>query len=425
MSDRPRVLALAAVPVGSSDKHRGRLRHLDTLRVLTCLSVIAMHAVSGPYPPDAPNLGAATSILHYSREIFFFVSALVLVRTYVPRLGPDGRLPDEAGFRRRRLKLIGVPYLIWTAIYLLVWVWHVRGTQPMSGIVRDFPLNWVYHVFTGNGCYHLYFLLVTCQFAVIFPWFLRFLGRTQGRHGWVLTGSLLLQVATLCIYHLVYLPEAGWRALLGDSSLFAYQLWMVAGALAGLHLEKMHDWIMSHQVLVLAAVPVGCAALLWSYWAQVPSLGVLEAATPLQPSMIVWSTIMLGALYLAAVRLSDWRSRTAQRAFAYVAQLSFGIYLAHPLMLDLVLSITRRLGVFGPHKWLVVVSYVLVIVLTVGLCAALHRTPLSLALMGRGRHSVRPVPAASADGPGEADAAAAPGPVGSPDRRLATPSATR
>lgn len=417
MSDRRRVLALAAPDARAGG---GRLRQLDTLRVLTCLSVIAMHAVSGPYAPDDPGLGAATSILHYSREIFFFVSALVLVRTYVPRLGPDGRLPDEAGFRRRRLKLIGVPYLIWTAIYLLGWVWHVRGTQPMAGIVRDFPLNWVYHVATGNGCYHLYFMLVTCQFAVIFPLFLRFLGRTQGRHGWVLAGSLVLQVITLCIYHLVYLPEEGWRAIVGDSSLFAYQLWMVAGALAGLHLERMHDWIMSHQLLVLAAVPVGCAALLWSYWAQVPSLGVLEAATPLQPSMIIWSTIMLGALYLAAVRLSRWRSRTAQRVFAYLAQLSFGIYLAHPLVLDLVLSTARRLGVFGPHKWLVVVSYVLVTAITVALCALLHRTPLSRALMGRGRRSARP----EAAGPGESAEPAAAA-VEAPEHRLATPSATR
>jgi peptidoglycan/LPS O-acetylase OafA/YrhL len=211
----------------------------------------------------------------------------------------------------------------------------------------------------------------------------------------------------------VYLPEEGWRAIIGDSSLFAYQLWMVAGALAGLHLERMHDWIMGHQVLVLAAVPVGCAALLWSYWAQVPSLGVLEAATPLQPSMIVWSTIMLGALYLAAVRLSRWRSRRARRVFAYLAQLSFGIYLAHPLVLDLVLSFARRLGVFGPHKWLVVVSYVLVTAITVTLCALLHRTPLSRALMGRARRSARP---RAAEPAGAAEA---------PEHRLAAPSATR
>jgi peptidoglycan/LPS O-acetylase OafA/YrhL len=382
MSDGPRVLSLAAT---DNAEVGGRLRQLDTLRVITCLSVIAMHAVSGPYAPDAVQLGAATSVLHYSREIFFFVSAMVLVRTYVPRLGPDGRLADEAAFRRRRLRLIGVPYLLWTAIYLLIWVWHVRGVEPMGGVIRDFPLKWVYLVATGNGCYHLYFLLVTCQFAVIFPWFLRFLGRAQGRHGWVLAGSLALQVATLTMYHLVYLPEEGWRALIGDSSLFAYQLWMVAGALAGLHLERMHNWVMSHQALILLAVPAGAGALLWNYWAQVPKLGVLEAATPLQPMMIIWSTIMLGVLYLVAVRLSRLRSPLADRVFSYGAQLSFGVYLAHPMILDLVLSSARRFGLFAPSKWLVVVSYVLVTVGAVALCALLHRTRFSLALMGRRR----------------------------------------
>ncbi|MDQ2707777.1 MAG: acyltransferase [Actinomycetota bacterium] len=386
MSDRSRVLSLAAT-TGSADSadSGGRLRQLDALRVLTCLSVVAVHSIMGPYPKDDPGLGVATSLLHYSREIFFFVSALVLVRTYVPRLGPAGRLADETGFRRRRLRLIGLPYLVWTTIYLLIWVWHTRGVEPMSQIVNELPLRWVYLVATGNGCYHLYFLLVTLQFAVVFPLFLRLLGATQGRHGWLLAGSGVLQLATLAGYHLIGLPNDGWRPIIGDYSLFGYQLWLVAGALAGLHLERMHTWLTEHRALVVGAVPVTAAALLWSYWAQVPTLGVLEASTPLQPMMVVWSTVMLGALYLAAVRLSRLRSALASMVFGYGAQLSFGVYLAHPLVLDLVLSGSQRVGLFAPSPWLAVVSFVLTVGGSVALCALIHRTRFSLALQGRGR----------------------------------------
>jgi peptidoglycan/LPS O-acetylase OafA/YrhL len=379
MSDGSRVLSLAAATGG------GRLRQLDALRVITCLSVVAVHSIGGPYPPDVVGIGAATEILHYSREIFFFVSALVLVRTYVPRLGPDGRLPDEGAFRRRRLRLIGVPYLVWTTIYFVTWMWHVRATQPMGPILDDMPLRWVYLVATGNGCYHMYFLLVTLQFAVVFPLFLRLLGRTQGRHGWVLAGSVALQVATLSIFHWVALPDEGWRMLIGDSSLFAYQLWLVAGALAGLHLERLHDWLKSHRVLVLLSVPVALVALLWNYYAHIPSMGVLEASTPLQPMMIVWATVMLAALYLLADRFASMNSAMARAVFGYGAQLSFGVYLVHPLVLDIVMSTFHRLGVFAASPWISAVAFLITAAGSVVVCTVVHRTRFALPLLGRSR----------------------------------------
>lgn len=382
MSDGYRRLTLAA----TADP--GRLRQLDALRVLTCLSVVLVHSI-GAYPTDDPGSGVATALLHYSREIFFFVSALVLVRTYVPRLGADGKLVDEAAFRRRRLRLIGIPYLLWTFVYLLVWIWHTRATESGVQLLHDLPLRWVYLVTTGNGSYHMYFLLVTLQFALIFPALLALLTRTQGRHGRVLAGAAALQLATLAGYHWVLLPDEGWRMLLGDSSLFAYQLWLVAGALAGLHLERMHNWLTGHRALVLAAVPVAGALLLWAYWVQLPTRGAMWAGTPLQPVMVLWAAAALGALYLAAVRLSRLRGSLTRAVFDYGAQLSFGVYLAHPLVLDVVQSVARRLGLFAASPWFVLVSFVLTVAGSVAMCALVHRTRFSLALMGRTRRDRR------------------------------------
>lgn len=382
MSDGSRTLTLSAVGGAVGE---GRLRQLDALRVLTCLSVVAVHAIGGPYSADSVGLGVVDSLLHYSREIFFFVSALVLVRTYVPRLGPDGRLPDESAFRRRRLRLIGMPYLWWTTIYLLIWIWHVRNTIPLSGVLSDLPLRWLYLVGTGNGCYHMYFLLVTLQFAVVFPTLLRVLGRTQGRHDWLLAGSLVLQIGTLAVYHWVELPDDAWRGLIGDASLFAYQLWLVAGALAGLYLERMHAWLVKCRVLVLGAVPVAAGLLLWCYYSQLPTRGALGASSPLQPMMVVWTAVALGALYLAAVSLSRLTSPLAHAVFSYGAQLSFGVYLAHPMVLDAMLSLTKRIGLGTPSPWLSALLTVLTVAGSVLLCTGLHRTRLSLGLMGRPR----------------------------------------
>jgi peptidoglycan/LPS O-acetylase OafA/YrhL len=401
-ADRPAAPGADRAPAAGADRAPaadsgrkpggGRVRQIDALRVLSCFSVITVHAVGAPFPPDSIGLGETSVLLHYSREVFFFVSALVLVRTYYPRLGPNGRLPDEGGFRRRRLRMIGVPYLWWTTLYLAVSIFHSRGSEPFSQTLDDLPLRWLYLVATGNGSYHMYFLLVTLQYAVAFPLVLRLLRHTQGRHGRVLAVSALLQVATLACYQWVLLPDDGWRGILGDASLPAYQLWLVGGAIAGLHLEQWHRWVVSHRRLVLAALPAAAAVLLWVYWAQVPTRGGLGASSPLQPIIVVWSVAALGALYLLAVWIMKRGAPGLKNAFSYLAQLSFGVYLAHPMVLDLVLAVLRRTGLMGASVWVSLLALVLTLVGTVAVCSALHRTRLSLPLMGRARLSPARLP---------------------------------
>src|SRR5882757_11246701 len=122
----------AAKPVQKARSGGRRVPQIDALRVLSCFSVVTVPADRRPFPADSIGLGETSFLLHYSREIFFFVSALVLVRTYYPRLGPDGRLLDETGFRLRRLRMIGIPYLWWTTLYLAVSIFHTRDTEPFS-----------------------------------------------------------------------------------------------------------------------------------------------------------------------------------------------------------------------------------------------------------------------------------------------------
>jgi peptidoglycan/LPS O-acetylase OafA/YrhL len=375
----------ATMSVGHLERTAVRIAQIDALRVLSCFSVVVVHAVGGPYPPDSVGIGVTNFLLHYSREIFFFVSALVLVRTYYPRVGADGRLPDETGFRLRRLRLVGVPYLWWTTIYYAVSIFHDREAEPFGQVLNDIPLRWVYLVVTGKGDYHMYFMLVTLEYAVLFPLVLRLLRRTEGWHLLVLGGSLLLQSATLYYYQWVYLPDDGWRGTVGDASLLAYQFWLVLGAIVGLHVQRCHRWMVAHWRWVLGFLPVAAGILLWIYYAQLPDRGALGASSPLQPVMILWSLAVLGVLYLASVWIMEHGSARVRSTFSYLAQLSFGIYLAHPMVLDVVLAVLRHLGLMAPTVWVSLVSLVLTTSVTVAVCAALHRTRLSMSLMGRRR----------------------------------------
>ena len=101
----------------------GRVPEIDLVRVVTFGAVIGVHAVGLSFAPLAVGGNAALMLLHYTRSAFFVLMAIVLVRS-AERSGRTGKL-------RRRLTLVGVPYLVWSAIYLVV-SWATGGRSRGS-----------------------------------------------------------------------------------------------------------------------------------------------------------------------------------------------------------------------------------------------------------------------------------------------------
>ncbi|HTK67563.1 MAG TPA: acyltransferase [Pseudonocardia sp.] len=381
---RERAVSVAGGQVGASREWLGQL---DVLRLLGCLSVITIHCLGAPFDSQTVTVGWITLLLHYSREVFLFTSALVLARAYYPQLTGAGRLADESGFRWRRLRQIGVPYLCWTTAYLLLALVHEPGAS-FSATVRDLPLRWATLVATGTGWYHLYFLLVSLQFGLVFPLVLRLLRRTEGRHGRVLVVSFVLQAVTLYGYQRWGLPGTGWRALFGDASLPAYQFWLLCGAVVGAHLTAWHRAVLRYRPLVLAGLPLAAGILTVVYLRELTTIGVGGASAPMQPVILLWACAALAASYVAAVGLAGLRVSWLQLLFRRVGHLSFGIYLAHPFVLDLVMVVLRRLGLVRPDAGTVLLALALTCVLTVSFCLLVLRTPVAGPLIGRSRPRV-------------------------------------
>lgn len=367
----------------------GRVRQLDALRVLGCFSVIAVHAVGAPFPAESVGLGATTLLLHYSREMFLFVSALVLAHTHLPRLNANGRLANSAGVRRRRFRAIGLPYLTWTAIYLVLAQLHASPVSALPTQLSGLPKAWLTAVVTGTGWYHLYFLLVTLQYALVFPWMLRLLHLTRGRHGMLVTASLALQLLTLWCYHRWSVPGGLWGILGGDSSLLAYQFWLVSGSVAAMHLPDWHRWVMRRVPHIVAAAALSAAMLVWSYLAQLHSRDPISASNPLQPIMLLWSVAVLAVLYPAAVALSTARSVRVRRIIDRGAQWSFGIYLLHPLVLDGVLIALRRCRLLTASAGGSMLMLAATTALSVSVCALLQHLGRGRILVGLPRPSAR------------------------------------
>lgn len=388
-----------AAPAAPAGRVRARrLPQIDVMRLIVCFFVVATHVVSNANPMESVASNAVVNVMHFTRQGFFFISALVLVHTSWARVGPDGRLAEESGQMRKRVSVLGVPYLLWSAFYVVLGlvtaysVWALKRVwwTYLAGLVQ------------GTDGYHMYFLLVSVEFAVIFPLFVRLLHATRGHHGKLLVVSGLIEVVLMGVYHYVGQPENWWRPLAGEASLTAYQFWVVLGGVAALHFDQMHDWLTRHRRLVVNSLLLisafGTALYFWEL-----SIGEQPefAGRSLQPMTVPLSLATIGALYLLSVRIAAMTAAWAQRALVVGTYLSFGIYLSHPAILTGLLLLQKRLPGGMAYHPVVVTSVILVLDFTLALAVShvVSRTRFAKALIGRPTR--RAMPARQAPVPAE------------------------
>jgi peptidoglycan/LPS O-acetylase OafA/YrhL len=360
------------------------LYSVDVVRVLTIALVIGVHTVSQQPGGTGAVSGALLNVMHVSREVFFLLTAFVLSYSY------RDRAPDRWwGFWRRRYWLIGVPYVAWSLIYFFA-----RGQTTAVGAFGAMLL-------TGTAAYHLYFLLVSMQMYLVFPLLRRLLTATRRHSGPVLAAAVAYQlgVYTLAQAH----PDLGvLTAWLRDPSpyLFSYLGFIVAGGVAATHADAFLAWTRAHARTVYAACAVSVAAgvgvFLVQLWglAQAPDVAsaVFQPVVVVESFTVAWTFLALGLA---------WQDRrTPGRRFVRAAaDASFGVYLAHPLLLQGLLAVSAATGLTAaaarlPEAVVTTVAMVVVVPLVYLICAAAadaaRRTPLSLPLTGRNRHRARP-----------------------------------
>jgi len=292
---------------------------------------------------------------------------------------------------RRRVSVLGVPYLVWSTFYAVLGL----ITAYSLWAAKRLPWTWFVGLLEGTDGYHMYFLLVSVEFAVVFPLFMWLLNVTRGHHAALLVVSGALELATMAVFHYWYQPDGWWRAVAGESSLTAYQFWVILGGLAAVHLEQMHRWLVAHRVLGWAAFGAVLLAITGWYFAGVASGADPEfAGRSLQPVTVPLALAAIGAIYLGSVWIAGWVERggdTGQRRswprrmLVTGTYLSFGIFLSHPAILTGLLILQRRLP--GGQAWHPLLATTLIglldLVLSIVVALAISKTPWSKALIGR------------------------------------------
>jgi len=379
--------------------HRRHLHAVDLMRVLTVALVVGVHTITHYAVSTAVVTNALVVVFHTSREIFFVLTALVLVHS-------SGRGPVRwRTFWRRRYLCVAVPYVVWTLVYYIA---DGHSLDPVTTAARNLAGDLI----TGGARYQLYFLLVSMQIYLCFPllrWLLRV---TERRHGLLLAGCAAFQLVFSEAVH------EGWN--LGplltawvhgpDAVLPSYLLYVVAGGVAGWHLDAVTSWTLRHRRPILAGTAASIAAAVGFYLVQTgagqtPKLasGVFQPVVVVESLAIAWTFLCAGLVWVE-------RGMPGRRAVSAASDASFGVYLSHPLLLQGLVAVSTATGLYAASGkapiGLVLAALVLVAVpaiyVTAAVIATLVRgTPLSLVMTGRRRRrrpSPTPAPALAGAG---------------------------
>jgi len=152
-------------------QQRKWLEEIDIMRAFGILAVLVIHstgpAFSIPQKSYAYNILMGINYsLAFAVPLFLFISAMILAFKYSKEENINW-----IKFYKSRINQIIIPYLVWTAIYLLyrVFVFHENISAFSTPGFRDDAKFIIKTLLLGKGYFHLYFISIVVQFYVVFP----------------------------------------------------------------------------------------------------------------------------------------------------------------------------------------------------------------------------------------------------------------
>ncbi len=356
-----------------TDAGRGHLWQIDVVRLLTFAAVIAVHSLAFTEEPDNQVAAGMMMLLQYGREVFFAITGFVLVYS------TWGKPLVARSFWRKRISFVAVPYVVWSGVYYAYGVFGHAHLKPSIGAFLADLLD-------GGAMYHLYFLVVTIQLYLLFPLLMRLVRATAHRALPVLGAVAVANLGWLALLHYTRAPSgpAGWFYSHAYELLPTYAMYVLGGAYAAVHLDRVEAVVARYSKVLLGVATVSVAGSLAVYASQLSSMAPRQANDVLQPAMTLSCLAAVIAVYIVGRSWASGRRR-GQHVIEVLSDASFGIYLSHPLVLALLLDYA---GFANGHQVMpdvaaTVVSYAITVAGATVITLAARRTPLSLALTGR------------------------------------------
>lgn len=320
-----------------------RILYIDILRTLAILAVIMLHCISG-YFVNAELYGTnswrAVNILNtFTRTgvpLFFMISGYLLIS--------DEKDTTLRSYFKRRLPKILIPFFIWNAAYYVYYSVQ-NGADMNLG-------SFLYRFVTMDISYHFWFVYTLLSLYLVVPIIKPFLRRATNTQ---LLYALLVAAFPTTIGPLINKLSGVW--------LFRFEpvfLGYVGFFILGYILGRTSFSFRSRTLIYIAGI---CSALLSIFGTEALSYSEL-IDTFFNSGYGISPYCLSSAVFVFVKQLSEnITSAGISRTFSTLGTLSYGVYLSHVMVMNIIYDIFAFKHVYE--------SVILGFILTAVICFAL------------------------------------------------------
>jgi len=318
---------------------KARLVELDYFRGIALLAIVAQHLMGYISHPDAVRgdiavLSVVWHFINFGVPAFVLISGTALFYNYGNR--EDFNYKKYLGKRARQIL---IPYFLWTVFY-----YYFSGKSLGLNLGQQ-GLQLLYYFFTGRANYHLWFIVMIFQLYLLYPLFSKLFKLVQEKihNEKSIQGLIILAFICQLIVNYAYLtvwPQI--TSFLGNSIIYSifnehsylfclfWVIYFVFGGIIGLNPFRIREW--AKKVLPYNAVLwlVLFFYLLYNY------ANSLTLTQLYHPCVAVFAVSTMILVYNFCLMLASREQNMVSLIIKTVGKYSFGIYLAHPLILHFI-----------------------------------------------------------------------------------------
>ncbi|MFD1268839.1 acyltransferase [Paenibacillus motobuensis] len=318
-----------------------RLPQLDLFRAMAIFCVIQVHSSSFAAAEQALN-----SPIYYfynwmniffkiGTPCFIFLSSFVLFYNYYDR--PVNK--ELIGhFYKKRLTYIILPYILVSCCYFLLVAWQ-RGELASNSKMYELQLLGM-KLLTGTSYTHLYFVFISIQFYILFPlalWLFQSFRKSKILLALIIPLGLAIQYGFYFWNKFeLHIPNKGSYAP-------SYMAYYFMGAAIAIYFEHLKGWLKSDWKDMSGKQKMW-TGLLWGSWLIVAFTHVqiwLSYRQHWSSPNTTWFEVLWNAHTLLSALVLMRASFLIQRrgsvfwnkALTRLGELSFAVYLFHPVVL--------------------------------------------------------------------------------------------
>lgn len=339
-------------------KVKGRITELDYLRAIAFFAVVLQHDIGvyanrpGRTVEETVIFGLIFTLSKFAVPMFVFLSGVCLFYNYSDK-------PLNLGqFWLKKLKQIYLPYLGWSVFYSYYAQWHFQHFSLSPLLTVTFFIHTLRNILLGTGYYHMWFVALIIQFYFLFPfmlWISRKLSLKPNPLKHCLIGGVGLAWLTLLILRTNVFPHLSvnqlspviqFLVIWSDRELPYYLGFFLLGGFVSKHVIAWRQWIKKMPVLISISAIITYIIVNYELFTGIKhgKINFLAVAT-LKPAVTLFSILEILILYRLCLSISGSSRPAALLRFA--SKYSFGAYLAHALVLQLVCPIINDLPLYN------------------------------------------------------------------------------